>query len=412
MKVLLDLSEDHLALILVHWLDISCIGRLDSAFCCSLTRPAFMQLIQTKCIFKRCTIDSESIIAWVLIRGCQFHSIEYRKEALQRSIRRETFMAFVGLALQSISVDGDSEDSDDFSQDSPFVTADLAIHCPAVRRIQFCNEEIDSNFSAVFFRCPHLTHLSLSSCSVTCNSLLQLACYAPHLAELFLLDVDFDLDMAISPHVKCLSMRKFSIHQPVGLTEVEIVHLCANFPNLVELYISDVNITSVLKLAGCSSHLRKAAISYTGQLTDALVSRLALAWSNLEELSIPTDEYTSATLLLLLRSLPSLTRLMLTTKPKHGWINASSRDTPVLTPTSTKTQTTTALTNTTAKHTNTVHPSMLAELVVNRINDETLKSVIKMCPKIQFISTRSFTDITKTTLLIYSLSHHIKFECV
>jgi bacterioferritin-associated ferredoxin len=301
MNVLLRLPEGTSRSLLRCWLTFKDVVQLDTAFCSSLSRPAYHSLAsstQVRYTAFESNIErrdcSVAYLDWVLKRRLHLAYLSPPAKLEAMPSLRKAFFQFAGQAILRMHVHGPlsnvlstaaeyctrveslrvSEciygDAEEFSilnclavEQSLLEFLQANGRCMRKLVLSLCRAFGEDTFVAAAQRCPNLRHLDLHGTAVTDASLAHIA---RRTSQLELLDV--------------------------GCTEVSDTGMCyvvRHWPELQELFVADLPLTDrfVTALATHCTLLRILTIETNHSITDTSLLALSATCKQLEELCVP-----------------------------------------------------------------------------------------------------------------------------
>eukprot|EP01032_Pedospumella_encystans_P014611 gene14611-16766_t len=165
--LLLTLARSLQVEILVHWLEMTDIGRLDSAVCSTAHRESFLEILREDyCVFERnFCFRLPTTFAWVLKRSVKMaHGCIKSDCTLEEQLQYFALNGKNTTRLTNEYITGDRHEEPVQSESLRQLIHNIASSCPKIKELQL----EDSNFfgntiDSTLINCPELSHVELNS---------------------------------------------------------------------------------------------------------------------------------------------------------------------------------------------------------------------------------------------------------
>jgi len=394
MLTFFNLADEQQADILVNWLCVADVSKLDTAMCNKALRFDFLDMLYSKCIFH----DLDTCID--PLRWAIRNSLKFRKASLKHTeCKDRDVMDAIGPMLESLVViycppdedeDGPSIPHHRYDNNSFLVMEALRHACKNLKYLRIHNFEICTSFYRVIRLNQLLEEVDLHNCTNLHDSTVRVCIDSPLLHTL---SISYSFKPASGPRNFGSSANLRTLKAwDTNLTGEECALLCSAFPNLTDLKISlpDAN-TDLVQIAHSCVHLQKAQFLVSHTISDHELTEMAACWKAIQWLYVghsgSVEEVCSERAVLgLLRACPTLKRFKNCIDDPSAWIldcdmpfsvdachydvkNALVRDEPKLS-----------------------GLYQLTHLFVDSLSEHGLTSILEMCPHLHTLAIRHRVD--------------------
>ena len=340
MKIL-SLNDDVKTLFFSSWLDVKCIGVMDTAITTRTLRPKWLERLKLidAAVFCKWQYNHSSII-WLILRGIRTSSIQILPKCLHQ-IGYESFKLIEIPYLLAINLAGCLA----ISNEAISIIAD---GCPKLRSVNLngCVEVGDTGISALARGCREISSLDVSGClritnfgiflplkncrsnlknialndcgTITSTTLFAIAKACPALNRIDLRGIEI-CDLTIKDFSKwCPLLSTFDFSYRDYLTDIcvaDFVLTCTQLRNIDLTQCNACTDACLVAMAANCSHLHSINVA-DNDITDVGVSALAEGCRGLKSITLAKCKYlTDVSLIAISQGCPDLLSIDISNNP-------------------------------------------------------------------------------------------------
>jgi len=336
--MIFDIPEVQQIAILTEWLLYKEFGRFHSALCSKVGRAKLQALLAREhCVFNytemQCAVwnddrkGEEKAMQWIMKNGLKFREVDLNGPHLENEHVRKQILSYYGARLNTVKIDLTKKKKQwdymgsqgsfgcELSFDLSAVLQELATLCPNLRHLSMsrfkeliCLDPVgncDSILNYLKANAKRLESIAFHQIDDIPRELLQVIAGLPSLQTVEFLICSFSqyaTPLDTDCHHSSVHTLKFNWH----------VGMCALFPNVINLTVTDLYAENFSLLVQYCAQVRYVSITFNnhkGAINAKDVSAMCAQWKALETLELLKSGMTEDIMLLLIQNCSTLITL-------------------------------------------------------------------------------------------------------